>query len=186
MTEKTKTFRQFLAEAGYDYLALQFNLPPDLSNRILEWGDDKVPETSVYIDPNDPTFGREDDPHITVLYGLHSSDPRPLKKLLSREKSFEITLGKMSLFTRSDNFDVLKIDVSGNELHRIHKLFGDNLKVTETYPKYIPHVTIAYLKKSKGDEFVDDSTFDGETMTVDSFVLSSKNGKKTKIMIGEQ
>lgn len=188
MRAKTKTFKQFSAEAPteYDFSSTQFNLPGDLATRILEWGDLHVPDSSLYTDPDDPSFGREDQPHITVLYGIHSGDPKPLEKLLYGEKSFEIVLGKMSLFTTNDKFDVLKINVEAPALHKLHSVLTNSVKTTETYPKYIPHVTIVYAKKGKVNEFVGDATFEGESFVVRELSFSSKNGKKTLIRIGDK
>lgn len=183
---ETKTFRTFLAEAKteYDFSSTQINLPAALATRILEWGDEEVPDSDLFTDPNDPSFGREDEPHITILYGLHTADPKPVEKLLHGEKSFQVTLGKLSLFTTNDKFDVLKIDAEGKGLHYLYKLFSNNLKATETYPRYIPHVTIAYVKKGKANHFVGSKVFQGETFDADALVFSSKNGKKTTLAIG--
>lgn len=183
-----KTFRQFLVD-GYDvkyqYSSTQVNLPDKLAQNILEWSDHHVPDSMLYTNPDDPTFGREEEPHITVLYGLHSSDPRPVEKTLQNERPGEVVLGKMSLFTSSDKFDVLKIEVESEMLRRLHKTLSNNLPATDAYPSYIPHVTIAYVQKGKADKFVGDDAFKGENFRPDELMFSSKNGFKTKIRIGQ-
>lgn len=184
---RTKTFKQFLTEKKeYSYSSLQIELPDQLAKRILHWGDDHISDEIVFTDPDDPSFGREDNPHITLLYGIHESSPAPVEKLLSNVKEFEILLGKMSLFTTNDSFDVLKIEVESKELHKLQKKVSSNVDNTETYPKYIPHVTIAYLKKKQGQKFVGSTEFNEASFLVKEVVFSSKSGEKTKMKIGEK
>jgi 2'-5' RNA ligase len=155
-----------------------------LAQNILEWSDHHVPDSMLYTNPDDPTFGREEEPHITVLYGLHSSDHRPVEKVLHNERTGEVVLGRMSLFTSNDKFDVLKIEVESEMLHKLHKTLSNNLPATDAYPSYIPHVTIAYVKKGKADKFVGEEVFKGETFSPAELIFSSKTGTRTKIKIG--
>ncbi len=189
MEKTAKTFRQFLTEkyeTKYEYSSTQINLPPQMAKIILEWGDAAVPDDIVYHDPSDPTFGREDELHVTVLYGIHTGDPRSVEKLLLRQKPFGIDLGKLSVFTSNDNFDVLKVDVQSEALHRLYRSFSNGLKATESYPEYIPHITIAYVKKRKADALVGADIFSDKSFRAEEVVFSSKDGDKTKIRIGEK
>lgn len=100
--------------------------------------------------------GRETDPHITLLYGLHDSDPAKVKKLLSRiKRPIQFKLGKVSLFPGEDagkDYDVVKVEVHSPDLHQLNKLLK-TLPHTDNWPEYKPHATIGYVKKGLGTKY---------------------------------
>src|SRR5262245_48786792 len=128
----------------YDYSSTQIYLPDDLSAEIVDWGYKHVPPTDLYVDATDPSFGRENEIHITVLYGILSDDPGLIQILLTGVSPIPCTLGRISTFDSNPKFDVLKIDVKSPELYDLHKKL-QSLPNNDTYPVYQPHVTIAYL-----------------------------------------
>src|ERR1019366_10780127 len=95
----------------YSHSSTQINLPGELSAEIIEWGRTHVPEADVYQDPTDPSFGRENEIHITILYGLRTDDPSQVSALLQDVKPLTCALGRISIFKTNSKFDVLKIDV---------------------------------------------------------------------------
>lgn len=98
-----------------------------------------------------PGFGLEKGFHITILYGIHSNIPG---YVYSQVGLFPIkyTLGKVSLF-ENDEYDVLKIDIRSSDLHKLNASCKEELDHTSTYPTYIPHLTIGYLKKGTGKKY---------------------------------
>ena len=179
----TMTFKQFLGNKikKYDYSSLLIELPDELTDSIISWGFDNVPDEHLFFDPNDPTFGREDDIHLTLIYGIHADNPKEIKSIIKEEKSFTCKLGEIKLLTKNSKFDVLVIDVQCDNLHNLNKKLHLSLDVTKTHPEFIPHVTIAYLKKNIGKKYVGDKTFDGEQFHVKNFKFSSKNGNQINI-----
>lgn len=165
---------------------IQIRLPADLSSRILTWGDENIDDDLFYTNPNDLAFGREDDPHITVLYRLDDNDPRLVEKILADHKSFDVHLGKTSLFTSNDFFDVLKIDVAGDELFGLNCLLTNSLNPPIQYPRYVPHVTIGFMKKHTGCRFKNLDVFEGERFTVENLYFVCRAGVKTNIKMGPQ
>lgn len=155
----------------YSFSSVQVNLPSNLSKQIIKFGK-SIPNKEIY-----EKEGREDEIHITVLYGIHTTSYLKVFKLFKDLKPFKCKLGKTSCF-ETETYDVLKIDVHCPKLHKLNKLLTENVKYTNKYPKYIPHVTIAYLKSGKGKKYIDDSTFEGTEFIVDNMVFSSSNGKK--------
>jgi 2'-5' RNA ligase len=164
---------------SYEYgcVMLYFNFP-DIKKIY-----DLIDDDDVYIDPEDSSFGIEDEPHTTLLFGLHKEVTLDdVKKVLGKFTYSECTLHNVSIF-ENDKYDVLKFDVDGNNLHETN----DELKkypYTSDYPDYHPHLTIAYLKKGKGNEYV------GKLKKLGSFeltpthsVYSESDGTKTKIKI---
>jgi 2'-5' RNA ligase len=97
-------------------------------------------------------------------------------------------LDALSAFRKSEecDFDVLVIDVDCENLHELNSKMRRQIDATETHPQYIPHVTICYLKKGTGEQYIEDKSFLDEKFECDKVIFSSKNGKKTTIKLGEK
>lgn len=124
-------------------------------------------------------IGREPNPHITVLYGLHDTKPHGAKYVLNREKPAKVRFGKVSTF-ENPNFDVLKVDVQSDDLDRMHKKLK-YLPHTQKYP-HVLHTTVAYVKKGMGKHYADKlnngiSKFDGYEHTYDHLIFSEPKGR---------
>lgn len=165
-----------LGSLTYPYSSTQIDVPKDLAEKILDWSYDNVSDFDLNTEDNF-CFGREDEIHITILYGLHLSEPKPIKELLKNCKTGNIVLGKMSLFT-NDKFDVLKIDIKSDILHKLHRLFDNNLETTKLYEQYIPHITIGYFKKGRANKFIGDASFEGISFNIKDITFAPKNGNK--------
>jgi hypothetical protein len=108
---------------------------------------------------DDVMYGLEKDPHITLLYGLHSEvTEEQVKKICERCEFTDVIAYNVSLF-EAENYDVLKFDIrypnrSGAFLTRCNRMLRE-LPHTSTYPTYHPHLTIAYVKSGKGKKYVE-------------------------------
>ncbi len=167
-------------EGDYDFSSTQVNLDPDLAERIMSWGDENISESDVFDDDDDK--GREDTPHITILYGIVSQEPNEVIEVLANEGPVTATLGKVTLF-ENDNYDVVKIDVSSEGLSQLHSLISDNIENESDFPEYKPHVTIAYVKQGSGKLYSGSDEFEGTEMSFDEVVFSSSKGEKTAIAL---
>lgn len=116
---------------------------------------DSIEEDDIYFGDEENTgFGREMDPHVTILFGLHADVPdEDVEDLINKMKKPKLTIKKISSFT-NDKFDVLKFDVESKDLVEDNKNFK-TLPHTSTYPNYHPHMTIAYLKKGMAEKYVE-------------------------------
>jgi hypothetical protein len=182
-------FKQFLddkKDRKYEYSSLMFNLPEYLADNIISWGFDHIPDDFLFYDPKDMSFGREMHTHITLMYGLNTAKVKYISKLFLKEKSFSCKLGEIDLFTKNERFDVLIINVNCDNLHKLNQKICRELDVTITHPIYIPHVTICYLKKNKGNKYVGNKDFNNEKFELNELIFSSKNGTKTPIKLGEK
>ncbi len=164
--------------AKHDYASTQFNLPTDLADEVKRTGR-KIEDWALTEE------GRETEPHVTALYGLHENDPDAVRSIIEDHSPFEISLGSTSYFPSSGDGDVIKVDIVGRGLHELHKKL-QRLPHTDTHPDYHPHVTLAYVKSGLGHTLSGDDSLKGKTATVDHIVFSDKIGKKTKIrMLGD-
>ncbi len=173
----------FTPAAPVSFASTQFNLPPAVIDRMME--------IARSIDPDDlAEDGIETDPHVTVKYGLHSSDPEPLKKLVAGFGSVVFSIGGASLFEADEAtvqrggaaFDVLKLDVEGEQLRDLNRLISASLPTTDTHPTYVPHATIAYLKPGRGAKYVEQigSEVWGH-VGCSTLILSAKNAPQIEI-----
>jgi 2'-5' RNA ligase len=139
-----------------------------------------IPEDILY-EPNDPQYGREKHPHITVLYGIEPMEGEKAKNLLRKVPAqVTATLGAVTMF-EAPKFDVLKIDVTSPYLARINKFLRANVEYENDHPTYHPHVTIAYLKKGTAEKFVGDHRFVGMKFAFKTFLYSDEQRGKIKI-----
>lgn len=143
----------------------------------------EIPARELVADEGDG--GRETDPHVTVKYGLHFQTPsQRLREALRQFGPVTLTFGRTSLF-KSKDADVLKVDIDSPDLHRLNKLITRLLPTHETYPTYIPHATLAYLKPGKGKHYVGSRALAGTKVKMDSVLFSGKNGHKEMLPLGE-
>lgn len=125
-------------------------------------------------------LGREKyrDAHVTLLYGLHKNVTlEDIKEEIEDTPVRNVIANKVSYFEGSDN-DVIKFEMDYEFFKKINKALK-KLDHTNTFPKYIPHMTIAYVKKGKGKHYVDllNNKFK-RTLRPTHFVFSKSDGSK--------
>lgn len=165
----------------YKFSSTQVNLPKEIADQIIAFGK-RIPDEDLR-EPGETwsSNAREQEPHITVKYGLHGADPKFVREALAGEKPATVKFGKVSLFETNDEFDVVKVDVDSPDLHRLNKLVAESQPVTDTFPDYKPHATIAYVKKGLGKKYAGDTFLEGKTATLDSVMFSGRDGDKVEI-----
>ena len=169
----------------YDYHSTQIDLDSDKD--LLDFANSIVLDKFIYNDENDE-YGREDEPHITVLYGLIDKvKPSEVQDIIYGEEfeCFPIRFGGITSFRIDDKpYDVLKIDVISEHLEKLHYLLRDRLPNENTFPEYCPHFTIAYVKKGTCKDIEEEYTHltDREVM-VEQIKFSHINGDKIPIYL---
>lgn len=131
--------------------------------------------------PDEKRFGIQNDPHITLLYGLHKEvTPEMVKNALKGlDTTLNITIKGIDIF-QNEEFDVVKFNVVLNdELKNINEALKE-LPYTSDYDEYLPHVTIAYVKKGTGKKYVKkDYTY--TVKNVDKMIYSTASGEKINL-----
>ena len=111
-----------------------------------KFGKSLIPNDVIYTDPDDPSFGYEEDFHVTSKYGFKPDLSRQdISNILKDIKPFSIKLVGISLFKNAD-FNVVKFDVELNETLVKIRSRCDSYPNEDKYPTYHPHATIAYIK----------------------------------------
>jgi 2'-5' RNA ligase len=171
-----KKFHEFILESNsgkhFEYGCVM------IYPKLTDWKNitSMMKKEDVY-EPENPVRGIETDPHVTILYGLHSevteSDVRGvLDKYLS--KRLDIWTWGIGKFDNKD-YSVVKFDIHSPILHDINKDLK-KLPHTTDYPNYQPHMTIAYVKSGEADKYV--KRFSKIKMEVDKIVYSTTSGEK--------
>lgn len=164
--------RAYLKNA-HDFSCVQVELPENIAEEIREWEHKNISEDILTGN------GFEEDKHVTIKYGIHIVDFTEVRDLFKNEKPIKMKLGKITLFTSNNAFDVIKIDVISPDLHRLNKSLSKNFEVTDTHPVYYPHCTIAYVKKGAGESFDGNNTFEGEEIISDTILFSGRDNRST-------
>jgi len=160
----------------YGCVMLYFDFPE--INKIH----DAINPNDIYEEDGDKTFGLEDEPHTTLLYGLHPEvSLDEVKKILNSYTYYPCTIKNASLF-KNEKYDVLKFDVEGKNLHETN----NDLKrypFTSDYPDYHPHLTIGYIKPGFGKKYTK-MLKEIEFKLIPQYVVySHPDGTKDKIKI---
>ena len=170
-----------MQNAKYNFSSVQVNLPHDLAQEIIRWGKEHIPDNELYTDDKPGHLGREDEIHLTVLYGLHADSPQQTKELVSKTKPFPVHLTKIGIFSTNPDFDVVKINIDGDELRDLNARLAKNCQHTNRHGSYQPHVTIAYVQKGDGWKHEGNSQFDGKSFMANELIFSSRSAGKSKI-----
>ena len=141
-----------------------------------------IDEDDLYTEEGDTSYGREDEPHVTILYGLHDDiEDEDIEEDINDIKEPKIAFKSISSFD-NPKYDVLKFDATGEILHDINKKLT-TYPHTNNFPDYHPHMTIGYLKPGKGEVYA--KQFQGLSFSVrpTHVVYSHPNGSKDTITI---
>lgn len=128
---------------------LNFDFPELLSIQ------ERIDPNDIYNieDENGQTYGLEDEPHCTLLYGLHNNvSVKDVKNIINNITYSTCKVHNISIF-KNEKYDVLKFEVKGEGLHETNKLLKE-FPHTSNFPKYEPHLTIGYLNSGKGEKYV--------------------------------
>lgn len=136
---------------------IQLTIPRRHVAPFLIFAAQHIAPDDLYTDPSQPhNFGIEDDPHITLRYGLRPYSEGStefarldqLRELFSKVEPFTVECGKLHIFER-EKFDVLVVLVKDGinfQLDGLHNSLHPLCEEAADF-KYTPHITLAYLKR---------------------------------------
>jgi hypothetical protein len=157
------------------YSTVLIELPEPYNQRILDFTDALI-DKDVIVEPCKV-------PHITVKWGIQTSDVEEVAKAIGTFIPIRIMFGTVRLFM-ADRFrdtDVVKIDVFSMTAKKLHYKIKDNLDTMCTYSNYSPHVTLAAIKPKTGMVYVGGSPVVGEKIVVDKLMFRPSNGEPSYI-----
>ena len=169
-------FCQLLLEnsAARSYSCLMLECPQ--VNRTLKFVHSKICPCDVY--DSEDGHGLETHSHITILYGIEESKPSEVFPKLEIEP-IKFKLTGLSLF-QNEKYDVLKFSVDSPDLHRLNRQVREKIKYENKYPKYIPHLTCAYLNPGMGEKYTNlQCKIFGKELKSNVFVFADPMSNKT-------
>ena len=173
----TSGAEEFSEEKEHDYCSTQFDLPHVMALKVMGVGE-RIKEEDL------TEKGREDEPHITVLYGIHDDKCLDaIADMLRTQRPIVCTLRRSSVFEK-DDCDVVKLNVDSPELHRLRDKIEACCDNTQTYPYYQPHVTLAYVKKGEGAKYSGILDLEGTKVKLADFTFRSNDETATQFKLG--
>lgn len=127
--------------------------------------------------------GRELHPHVTVLGQVNTDDVAAVRRALANRPGGRLRFGSIGVFSNPQH-DVLQIEVDSPELRQLHDLLAARLPNQENWPKYQPHVTLAYLKPGAGRKYLELNQLAGEEVDVDRVVFRAPTGQRHYLQLG--
>jgi 2'-5' RNA ligase len=172
-----------------EYGCLMALVPHELAQEIVEFGVKNIPDDALYIDED--KFGRELEVHITIKYGLVDDNPKTARRIFNDHKPFKGKLGKVKHFepdVEYAEFDVVTVEVVSEDLEHMNKEVCEKLECAKglVSDEYHPHITLAYVKKGLGKDFIGSTEFEGREIELDTVVFSPAVGNKTYFSIGNE
>ena len=120
---------------------------PTYGPRITSTGQRLIPPQILYTDPNDPTYGYDNEPHVTLKYGFEPDISKmDVATILQGIKPFNVVLKSLNQF-QNENYDVVKFEVHKCPVLTELRRRCDGYPNSDSYPDYKPHLTLAYVKK---------------------------------------
>lgn len=170
---------------AYDYSCLMAEIPDDMAQEIIAIAD-SIPDEYIY-EPDNEEKGRTKHCHITVKFGIHTTNLADVERVVAGSPLLSATLGRITAFNNED-FVVLKVSVQSEDLTKLNGRIRQELECTDTFPDYKPHITVAYLKKDERNpyyyqEFCSND-FLGREIQIDRLTFSTPKGTKDRILLG--
>jgi 2'-5' RNA ligase len=140
----------------FDYAVIEAIYPGEVTRDLLEFIQEEIDQEDVF--ESEEIKGKEDAPHITILYGIREQKPDVPKvgQVLQNHNALNrvkwLGLGKFE----AEDHDVLIIEIESEEAAELFRdfnnIYPDN---TNSYPDYKAHTTLAYVKKGKADPYIE-------------------------------
>jgi hypothetical protein len=140
MLDKDENFLQTQVDFGY----LRVSLPRWIEKNVN----------------SDDILKIEHRPHSTVYYGADKRDIDLIAKVVQDYgRPIRVSLGALNVFEHEER-DVLYIELVGDSLVDLHNAIGQlPHSRPQTHPQYIPHLTLAYVKKGAARKFIGQTPF---------------------------
>lgn len=171
-----------LDEAKYKFCSTQINLNGTAATRVL-MAADMLPDSVLGKE------GRETQPHLTVQYGIEGPYENVIRNAVMRVRPFEITLGKTETFPPSkhssgDSPLFVSVKAGTDKLVALRNAIRAVVPVRDSFPNYIPHVCVAYVRTDAASQYVGKDWLDGTVVAVNSIVFSNTEGEHVSIPLG--
>jgi 2'-5' RNA ligase len=176
-------------ETKYKFGSTQANIPPGSeAGAALKAARAKIdPEDLMASSNTSDGGGLENEPHVTVRYGIEGDDHAGIRRYLAAQKPFTAKLGKTSSFPVSEHSDgaaPIVAPVESDDLRRIESELDQHGNFAErSFPEYKPHATVAYVKPEKAAKYTGMADTEGKRFTVNSISIAKRDGSQTRVRL---
>jgi 2'-5' RNA ligase len=164
-------------KSKYEYGCAMLYLNFDEMNELHR----HIDKDDVYVNPEDPSFGLETEPHVTLLFGLHPEVTTEIVNNIVGDYTFSTVKAHNASLFENELFDVLKFDIEADSLHQCNSDLA-TLPHTSKF-SYHPHMTVAYLKPGRGKKYVEVLQGKEYWLSPSHGIYSHPDGGKTKIPV---
>lgn len=172
-----KSYIQFIKESNeHKYGCVMIEVPVSNWDEIIS----SIDKEDIYESNEGDPKGIQNNPHLTLLYGLH--DDVTLEQVKSVFNNFDgdinIEINGIDIF-ENDKFDVVKFNIKPDgSLQELHDKLSE-LPNSDQFPDYIPHITLCYTKKGTGKKYIKDD-YRYRVKNVNNITYSSASGETVK------
>lgn len=140
----------------YDYSCVMIPVPTGVKEKFLQLSKGVIKDEELFIDPLDPSFGRAEDPHVTVLYGIHENECiHRIEQVLRDVSPSEFEVLGFGMFDKDPKHDVIITRVGGRDLFRLNEAMAEEFPDHHNdHGEYKPHITLGFVKKGLGPEIL--------------------------------
>ncbi len=172
-----KSYKLF-EEKNYEFGCVMIDVPVKNWNEITQF----IDNDDIYTVSGNNTYGVQDKPHLTLLYGTHKEvESKQVESLLKDIKPFSIDIDGVDIFENED-YDVVKFNIKKSDI--LQSMFDklSSLPNSNSFKDYKPHITIAYVKKGTGKKYIKPD-YKWRVDDIDEITYSMTNGEEFKISL---
>lgn len=159
---------------AHEYATTQINITGSVRSSVLDLGA-TIPDDALADD------GREDNPHVTVKYGIDPSVTiDEIRAVVGPRATGSLIFGSTAFFAGPDA-DVVFVTVDSPDLVALNKAVTGAVETTNTQPNYVPHLTLAYVESGRGHEFAGNGALNGVKFDYNAVHFYDANRQATKI-----
>jgi hypothetical protein len=126
--------------------------------KIDDWEENHlagIDEEDIYLKPMDDSYGLEDNPHVTIVYGIHEDeiDTQTIVDVMENNmQPLTLPVTEIGVFEGKE-YDVVKYNLEVTEQLKTYRNLFLKFPNTQSFPDYNPHITIAYVLPGKGQKY---------------------------------
>ena len=189
LLESTAAPTMLLEKAGpHSFSCTMLDMPPEVC-RAVELMQREIQEDDL------ASGGLEDEVHVTICYGTHTSNVEDIKAVLREQGEqehtnggdgeIEFTVKGLSTFPpskHSDGASVLKLDIESEALKTLNAAIRKELQTTCSFPDYHAHCTVAYVKTDRVEDLIAKikNKIEGQSFRANMVTFSKQDGEQIK------